>query len=325
MKRSFVQRMLADYPDWHDKPFKLSTAEIKDPYIAFEEFFDRYSLDNLRTEFKELLTDALNGSNTDDPSMYIGICDNLEKLSEACYVLYKKETEKIDFLDENETAPPVAKGEGGALPDDMEDSGESWAITRPALLTEIAHDNPLKGIHRTFQTLELGALDECLKTWSSIALCNDYSSYDHATLRARLIIYTKELRRLFEALYALRETEELKRYTSRDRLSPGLFKDIRDAPEFQFLSTDELRSPIKVIVTFFEQFTYRYARLELWDLLDAVISYEGEEPEPVDLSDILVDYDCMAALLLSGKLLSMKAEENFPTTKKQSEDDADSK
>jgi hypothetical protein len=78
MKRSFTQRMLADYPDWHDKPFQLTSAEIKEPQTVFEEFFNRHSLVDLRTELKELLTDALNGSIIDDPTMYIGIFTNLE-------------------------------------------------------------------------------------------------------------------------------------------------------------------------------------------------------------------------------------------------------
>lgn len=325
MKRSFVQRMLADYPDWHDRPFLLTSAEIKEPRIALEEFFNRYSLDNLRTELKELMTDALSGGSIDDPTMYIGICTNLEKLAEACYVLYKKEFERTDFLDKDEVTPLVAEVMEGSLPDDMMDTDETWVLSRPALLLEIAHNDPMKGIHRTFQTSELEGLDECMETWCSIALSNEYGAYDHATLRGRLIAYTKEMRRLFEALYALRETEEIKRYTNQDYLSPGLAKDIRDAPEYHFLSIEERENPMEIVNSFFERFTYRYARLELWDLLDAVISYKGEEPTPVNLLNILVEYDCMAALLLAGKLLAVRTEGNSSAIEKSSEDEADGK
>lgn len=321
MKRSFVQRMLADYPNWHDKPFQLATAEIKNPYLVFEEFFERYSLTNLRVEMKEMMTDALRGEGNDDPTRYICFCENLEKLTEACYVLHHNVHDSANFLDEDETELPITQDDK-SLPGDLEEENEE--NLRPALLQEIVRQDPLKGIHRTFYITDLEMLDEYLEDWVSIALCNEYSSYETASNRARLISYVAEVRRLFEALYALRETAEIKRFTGHERLSPGLFGDLRGAPEFKFLTVEQLQKPMTVVNAFYERFSYRYAWLELWDLLDAVISYEGDDPKPFRRLNILVDYDCMAALLLAGKLLSMDAlqtiqEKNQSQTKSNSD------
>lgn len=79
----------AEYPDWCRKPFKLTMAEVENPIEVVAEFFDEYTLQDIRIYLKDCLLDALQ---TDDASArnHFWLFDNIERLIEAAYVIYQK-------------------------------------------------------------------------------------------------------------------------------------------------------------------------------------------------------------------------------------------
>lgn len=296
--------MLARYPNWHEKPFRLSYSEIEKPYLVFEEFFERYDLENIRTELKEMLTDALANISHDDPTMYVGLCDNLEKLVEACYVLYRSERDNYNFLEEEFKEEEIEESETNDIRDDneAEDGGEEEAVrfVKPISLMEITKKDSLKGIGQVFQTVNVDMIKDNLIQWFNIAMCDESGKYETPLERADLIVFVPKLEKLYEALYAIRETERIKEYAGRDKLSPGLRGELCKDESFEKLSDEEIANPNSVLIEFFNQFSYRYAHIELWDLLDAAVTYDGENPEAPDRLNLLLEYECMSALLYAA-------------------------
>lgn len=285
--------MLAHYPDWHQQPFRLSCSEIKNPRLVFDEFFERFDLENIRTELKEMMTDAMGENSHNSPANYIWLCDNLEKLVEACHVLHNN----------NELRPVAgtAADEHNIEEDDPVeacDTGEDGVrFTKPFSPMEIARANPAAGISKILKMTGLDVISQQLAGWYDIAVCNDSSCYEMGSERADLSVFVRELHKLYEALYAVKEIGLLKEYVGRDYLSPGLRHELYSDENFEHLEEEEISGPETVIAAFFDQFTYRYARLELWDLLDAVITYEGAHPGLVKKTNLLFIWECMAALL----------------------------
>lgn len=311
MKPNFIRRMLAQYPEWHEKPFRLSYSEIKQPALVFEEFFERYDLDNIRTELKEMVTDALSGALHDDPTMYIGLSDNLEKLVEACFVLHKQQwnetgelpaektgTEKLDFHEFSDEEKP-------------EEPGLLVRFTKPVHPLEQIKKDIMKGIHQVFQILDLNKVNKNLASWFHMAICNKSGYYELASQRADLLVYLPQLQRVYEALYAIKETEAIKNYVGRESLSPGLRNELRKDGNFKHLSGEEITRPYQVLNEFFGKFSYRYAHLELRDLLDSAITYEGENPEPAEKLNLLSEYECMSALLFAAFQLNKRKTETL--------------
>jgi hypothetical protein len=303
MKPTFVRRMLAHYPNWHEKPFRLSYSEIEKPYLVFEEFFERYDLENIRTELKEMLTDALADMMHDDPTMYVGLYDNLEKLVEACYVLYRSERDNYNFLEQEPDAAEIEEAEANNLHDDDE-TEEIVRFEKPISLIEITKKDSLKGIRQVFQTVNIDIIKDNLVQWFNIAMCDESGKYETPIERADLIVFVPKLERLYEALYAIRETERIKEYAGRDKLSPGLHGELCKDESFEKLSDEEIAKPNTVLTEFFKLFSYRYARIELWDMLDAAVTYDGENPEASDRLNLLLEYECMSALLYAAYKLN---------------------
>lgn len=299
MKPTFVRRMLALYPNWHEKPFRLSYSEIEKPYLVFEEFFERYDLENIRTELKEMLTDALADMMHDDPTMYVGLYDNLEKLVEACYVLYRSERDNYDFLQEESDSEEIEVADVNDIEEDDE-TEEIVRFIKPISLMEITKKDSLKGISQVFQTVNIDMIKDNLVQWFNIAMCDESGKYETPIERADLIVFVPKLERLYEALYAIREIERIKEYAGRDKLSPGLRGELCKDESFEKLSDEEIAKPNTVLDEFFNLFSYRYARIELWDMLDAAVTYDGEKPEAPDRLNLLLEYECMSALLYAA-------------------------
>jgi GTPase SAR1 family protein len=77
----------AQYPPWLFQPLHLSIEEMNDPRKVLSEFFDCYSLPNIRNCLKQLLVDALQAEQT-AAAGHFTTCDKVEKLIEASWLLY---------------------------------------------------------------------------------------------------------------------------------------------------------------------------------------------------------------------------------------------
>lgn len=81
-------RILAQYPEWHNQPFRLTVPEIQNPYIVLEDFFDTFNLIAIRACLREWLSNVVR---TDEvPKLdYINLHDKIERLIEAAWLLHQ--------------------------------------------------------------------------------------------------------------------------------------------------------------------------------------------------------------------------------------------
>lgn len=141
-----------------------------------------------------------------------------------------------------------------------------------------AGKRPFRGLREVFQNYHLDDLKQEIQRWQQLALCNDQSAYDEGCIREDLIDFIQELQRLMEAFHMLNERKN--RHRKRKQLK-GLSKQSRQMlaqMNIHVLLTDEeMKSPENVINQFCITFRRSYAQMELLDLLDAVITYEGDK------------------------------------------------
>jgi hypothetical protein len=90
MNQKLKNSILAQYPEWHSQPFRLTLPEMQNPYTILEEFFDAYNLTQIRVLFREWLSNVIR---TDEaPALnYISLHDQLERLIEAAWILHQSQ------------------------------------------------------------------------------------------------------------------------------------------------------------------------------------------------------------------------------------------
>lgn len=59
MNEPLNQSARSAWPEWHNKPLHLTVAEIEDPAIVINEFFQCYHLPDIRACLQSWLQDAL--------------------------------------------------------------------------------------------------------------------------------------------------------------------------------------------------------------------------------------------------------------------------
>lgn len=128
MNPLFKEKIMADYPDWHYKPFRLTIAEMNNPHKVIDQFFDRYDLPQIRTCLKDMLYDAIWMVDNDAP-MHVATHDDLEKLIDAAWLLRKKKLMKPS------TIIQLTRIEDKDLPKDYKNIQEFFdSITLPKAL-----------------------------------------------------------------------------------------------------------------------------------------------------------------------------------------------
>lgn len=132
------------------------------------------------------------------------------------------------------------------------------------------------GLREVFQNYHLDDLKQELHHWQQLALCNDQSVYDEGCTREDLMDFIQELQRLIEAFYMLDEKKNKHRKSKQlKRLSKQTRAMLAQMNIPVLLSNEEKKNPESVISQFCKTFRRSYAQMELLDLLDAVITYEG--------------------------------------------------
>ena len=292
-------KALTHYPEWHEKPLRLSTAEINNPWLVLEEFFNMYHLSGFRDSLKLWLDDSFN-SGSDDLSSHVHTCNMAEKLAEAAYLLYEKrekEEEEDDVAEEyqipdNDPDSREEIGESGFEEEEGEDRRQF--IKRPLLGSGISK-HPVKLISKIFTTEDLDSLKETIKEWCRMALANERANYEKASQREDLLIFCNELARLAEAVYCIYTIHKIEERSGFSLNDPaGLQPDILRQDQPLSLSYEELLNPLKVLHDFWEQFPPGYVKAELWDLLDSAISTDSHEKDKLFL---LLHYQCLLTLI----------------------------
>ena len=156
--------------------------------------------------------------------------------------------------------------------------------------------HPFKSLDEVFQTFHLDDFREEIPYWQQLAMANDQSVYDEGGAREDLIDFCHELLRLAEALHVLNERSSQKdKRKWKKKLSKKAKKTIDNMNQPLLLSIEEMANPKPVIEGFRNLFSYRYAKVEMLDLLNAVITYEGEKE--VYKGNLVLFYQCVRCLL----------------------------
>lgn len=142
----------------------------------------------------------------------------------------------------------------------------------------IAKKRPLRGLWEVFQNYHLDDLKQELQFWMELALCNDNCAYYEGAVREDLIDFINQLERLLEAFHILNEIKNRHRKSKKIKsLSKPALKMIAQMNNPVLLKDNEMKHPNLVITEFCETFRQSYAQMELLDLLEAVITYEGHK------------------------------------------------
>ncbi len=143
---------------------------------------------------------------------------------------------------------------------------------KPHHLLHAIHGKPSRCLPHIFENFHLEDFREELEQWLRVALCNDQGAYDEGTARDDLQEFVRELHRLIEAICLL----HMATYRDTIPLETRKLLDIANRP--YYLTVSEQRDPFLVIQQFRATFRYRYVKIELADLLEAVVTYEGVQP-----------------------------------------------
>ncbi|HEV7329672.1 MAG TPA: hypothetical protein VGN63_01430 [Flavisolibacter sp.] len=305
MSPHFRLKKLTAYPAWHQKPLLLTCAEMADPSLVLAGFFDRYHLPNIRVSLQQLLEDALKGTE-EDAHDHFHTHANIARLVEAAWLILEQEwkanaDEGFDKTGTEEKQHDVATAEG-------EEERRRFVKWTPFPASLKA--GPLAYLKRVFAVTNFDLLAGIITTWQRIALTAAYGRYDHAGERLDLLEYCDGLHRLLEAAFILqrRMAWEAEGNVKRE-LSENIKHDLLTAEQTFQLSEEEIKDPYAVIKAFFETFTSGYARRELWEMLACVVE---QGPDGKDRLDLLLDFECLHAVLEACWLLYQEQEKQVP-------------
>lgn len=125
-----------------------------------------------------------------------------------------------------------------------------------------------------FKNFPPGDFRQELNLWQHIALSNDQSAYDDGGGREDLMDFIQGLHKLMEAFYLIHQ--------KRNAAGKGSSKPGKQAPgdihSSIVLTEEEKRDPYTAIYDFCKTFPAGYAKTEIPDLLDAVVTYDGNKP-----------------------------------------------
>lgn len=284
---------LTRYPEWHNKPLRLTTAEIKNPWLVLEEFFDMYRLPNFRDSLKLWMDDTVR-SETEDLSKHVHTCTMIEKLVEAAYLLYKEKQEEDEEFPENEQE--IAGDDLNGLDEEnavYPEEERKQFVKKPLLGYETGRD-PVKALARVFKTEELDTLKQTVDQWCKLALINERANYEKPSQREDLLTFCKGLAKLIEASYCIGRIHGIEERSGFSLSRPvSLQQDILRKEQSLSLSYEELLDPGQVVHLFWNQFNYAYSKAELWDMLDSAISVNNNE----DKFFLLLYYQCLLTIL----------------------------
>jgi hypothetical protein len=129
-----------------------------------------------------------------------------------------------------------------------------------------------------FKNFHLDDFREEINFWLQLALSNNQSAYEDGCDREDLIGFVEELQKLIEAFHFINNKIN---HQEKKRQLKGLSKKTRKILSKMnipaSLTEEDKARPGLVIKRFCKTFKQAYAKIELLDMLDAVITYEGDK------------------------------------------------
>jgi len=112
IEAELIQRQVAlEQKEWDDYPRLLSKKQIGDPMRVIKKFCRLYKLPEYREHLQEWLIYGLSVAECDEffiAADFISIYDNLQKLFEACWLLYMRYKKPVKM---NEQEPDQSQGD----------------------------------------------------------------------------------------------------------------------------------------------------------------------------------------------------------------------
>ncbi|MBX2923044.1 MAG: hypothetical protein KF746_12675 [Chitinophagaceae bacterium] len=143
---------------------------------------------------------------------------------------------------------------------------------KPCHLPNKVSKHFFKGLEAMFQNFQPEDFRKELNLWLHAALASEQSAYGEGGEREDLMDFVHHLHRLIEAFCILHTR------TPAQQSLPAPTKGLLTHANRPFYLTEaEQGNPAKVIRQFRRTFRYSYAKAELLDLLEAVITYKGEQ------------------------------------------------
>jgi len=260
------------FPSYHNQPLWLTVEEIENPSFVIEDFFIKYSLTEIRADLKAWLQDA-NDKETIESKEHFATHDEIIKIVEACWVLLHNSNVESGQKSCTISLPIYTEILGKKVP---------WR--------EMVKHDPYLVIKEILSNHSLPKIRNLLRDWQFVGITTECSTYDEADQRKQLLLFYKGLFPLIEALFVI-NAENNKVEIEKDKL--------------EYLRKDQLIKPIKVIEEFFEKFPLMYVRRELYDWLEAGLSFNGPWPEDFSEGEVLDTYNVIWCLVESAKMLTL--------------------
>ncbi len=142
---------------------------------------------------------------------------------------------------------------------------------KPRHLLHIIEGRRSRSLRHIFRNFHLDDCREELTLWLRVALSHDDGAYGEGTAREDLMDLVDHLHRLMEAWCIIHMA------TYRETIPPETrnLLDIANRPFY--LTAAEQRNPHRVIQQFCKTFRHSYVKMELVDMLEAVVTYKGEQ------------------------------------------------
>ncbi len=156
--------------------------------------------------------------------------------------------------------------------------------------------HPSRCLREIFKNFHLDDFREEINCWQQLALCNNQSAYEDGCDREDLIDFVAALHKLIEAFHCI--NYKVNHHEIKKPLK-GLTKKTRQMVSKMniplSLTEEERNRPGLVIKLFRKTFKQAYAKIELLDMLDAVITYKGNKT--LNKSNLVLFYQHVHCLI----------------------------
>jgi hypothetical protein len=311
---SFSGKTYNNHPQWYNQPLRLNDEQRRNPLEIFEEFFENYHLNDTREILWYWLTEVLSssrlipkGQHHQGNQMYF--YEKMEELIEAAYVMrrkihkHRRKQEKRRLKRRHQPEKGQATGITERINEDIPGIGAESAnvetiFNKPKELIEYVSENPNYVIAEVFKSYDLkrheslACIRDQLQDWLFVAISADTAVYEEGEQRKHLMVFVEQLLVLIEALFVI-NIKNIGKEEEQDK----------EADKPRLLNQEQLANPLKVVITFFENFPMIYCIRELNDWLEAGIAYSGVYPENMDRFLVLYTYRHVLCLIKSANRL----------------------
>ena len=160
-----------------------------------------------------------------------------------------------------------------------------------------ADADPGESLREIFLTFDLKDFHDEIVFWLELSLTNDRGAYQEGKDREDVMDFCHELIKLVDAFYMLSITG-IRHKKHKTVISPSKRNIGGKETQLLLIDPEEIGTPDTIIIHFREMFSSSYVDLEMLDLLDSVITYEGIKQ--VNRQNLVLFYQCVRYFIASA-------------------------